>query len=171
MDIIGMEAVDVLPENRSYDNERHLQKGETAPWGPIYPLSGMELENLREWLKEMLPKEKIRRSTSSASTPILFVPKPHGRRLRLCVDHWGLNRTTIANRYPLPLMSELRDRICDALIFTKIDPNNGSHLVPIKDGDESKTTFHTPYGWYKFLVMPFGLCNAPVIFQDQPYLS
>jgi hypothetical protein len=162
LDIMGKEAADALPEHRSYDHEIRLKEGEIAPWGPIYPLSEVELETLREWLKEMLRTGKIRRSTSSASSPILFVPKPHGRGLRLCVDYRGLNRITIANRYPLPLMSELQDRIRDAQIFTKIDLKNGYHLVRIKDGDEWKTAFRTRYGLYEFLVMPFGLCNRGV---------
>jgi len=166
LDIMGKEAADALPKHRSYDHEIRLKEGETAPWGPIYPLSEVELETLREWLKDMLRTGKIRRSTSSVSSPILFVPKPHGRGLRLCVDYRGLNRVTIANRYPLPLMSELQDRIRGAQFFTKIDLKNGYHLVRIKEGDEWKTAFRTRYGLYEFLVMPFGLCNAPATFQD-----
>jgi transposase InsO family protein len=166
IDIMGKEAADALPNHTSYDHEIKLKEGETAPWGPIYPLSEVELETLREWLKDMLRTGKIRRSTSSASSPILFVPKPHGRGLRLCVDYRGLNRVTVANRYPLPLMSELQDRIRDAQYFTKIDLKNGYHLVRIKEGDEWKTAFRTRYGLYEFLVMPFGLCNAPATFQD-----
>jgi hypothetical protein len=166
LDIMGKDAADALPDHRSYDHEIRLKEGETAPWGPIYPLSEVELETLRDWLKEMLRTGKIQRSTSSASSPILFVPKPHGRGLRLCVDYRGLNRITIANRYPLPLMTELQDRIRDAQFFTKIDLKNGYHLVRIKAGDEWKTAFRTRYGLYEFLVMPFGLCNAPATFQD-----
>jgi hypothetical protein len=87
LDIMGKEAADALPEHRSYDHEIQLKDGEVPPWGPIYPLSEVELETLREWLKEMMKTEKICRSTSSAVTPILFVPKPHGRGLRLFVDY------------------------------------------------------------------------------------
>jgi hypothetical protein len=86
-----------------------LKEGESPPWGPIYPLSELELETLREWLKEMMKTEKIRRSTSPAGSPNLFVPKPNGRGLRLCVDNRGINRVMIPNRYPLPLMQELQD--------------------------------------------------------------
>jgi transposase InsO family protein len=166
LDVMNEEVAAALPEHRSYDHGIQLKEGETAPWGPIYPLSEAELETLREWLKEMLRTGKIRRSTSSASSPILFVPKPHGRGLRLCVDYRGLNRITVANRYPLPLMAELQDRIRGAKVFTKMDLKNGYHLVRIKEGDEWKTAFRTRYGLYEFLVMPFGLCNAPATFQD-----
>jgi hypothetical protein len=82
------------------------------------------------------------------------------------VDYRILNRITIVHGYPLPLMFELQDRIRDAQIFTKIDLKNGYHLVRIKDGDEWKTTFYTRYGLYEFLIMPFGLYNAPATFQD-----
>jgi len=166
LDIMGKEAADALPEHRSYDHEIRVKEGETPPWGPIYPLSETELQALREYLKEMLSTGKIRRSSSSAGSPILFVPKPHGRGLRLCVDYRGLNRITIANRYPLPLMAELQDRIGGAQYFTKMDLKNGYHLVRIKEGDEWKTAFRTRYGLYEFLVMPFGLSNAPATFQD-----
>jgi len=108
---MGKEAVDALPKHRPYDCKIDLQKGSTAPWGPIYPLSEVELQTLREWLKEMEQTGKIKRSTSPAGSPILFVPKPHGGGLRLCVDYWALNRITIPNRYPLPLMQELQDRV------------------------------------------------------------
>ena len=109
---------------------------------------------------------KIRRSTSSAGSPILFVPKPNGQGLRLCVDYRGLNAITIPNRYPLPLMQELQDRVWGAQWFTKMDLKNGFNLIRIREGDEWKTAFRTRYGLYEFQVMPFGLTNAPSTFQD-----
>jgi len=118
--IMGKEAADALPEHCSYDCRIDLLEGSTAPWGPIYPLSETELQTLREWLKEMEQTGKIKRSTSSAGSPILFVPKPHGRGLRLCVDYQALNCITIPNRYPLPLMQELQDRVQGAQWFTKM---------------------------------------------------
>jgi len=79
--IMGKEAADALPEHRSYNYKIDLENGEVAPWGPIYPLSEKELKTLREWLKEMVRTGKILRSTLPAGSPILFVPKPHGRGL------------------------------------------------------------------------------------------
>jgi hypothetical protein len=166
VDIMGKEAADALPAHAPYDMKIELKEGESAPWGPIYPLSELELETLREWLKEMLRTGKIRRSTSPAGSPILFVPKPNGRGLRLCVDYRGINRVTIPNRYPLPLMQELQDRTQGAQFFTKMDLKNGFHLIRIREGDEWKTAFRTRYGLYEFMVMPFGLTNAPATFQD-----
>jgi transposase InsO family protein len=164
--IMTKEAADRLPDHRPYDHAIDLKEGETPPWGPVYALNETELETLREWLKEMLKTGKIRPSKSPAAAPILFVPKPHGRGLRLCVDYRGINKVTIANRYPLPLMSELQDRVRGARFFTKLDLKNGYHLIRIKEGDEWKTAFRCRYGLYEFLVMPFGLTNAPATFQD-----
>jgi len=79
--IMSKEAADALPEHRPYDCKIDLKEVSTAPWGPIYPHSEIELQTLREWLKEMEKTGKIKRSMSSAGSPILFVPKPSGRGL------------------------------------------------------------------------------------------
>ena len=76
--IMGKEVADTLPVHRPYNCKIDLQEGSTAPCGPIYPLSKEELRALREWLTEMEKTEKIKRSTSPAGSPILYVPKPHG---------------------------------------------------------------------------------------------
>jgi len=109
---------------------------------------------------------KIKHFTSPAGSPILFVPKPHKRGLRLCVDYRALNRITIPNRYPLPLMQELQDWVQGAQWFTKMDLKNGFHLIRMKEGDEWKIAFRTCYGLFEFQVMPFGLTNTPSTFQD-----
>ena len=87
----------------------------------MYSLSELELKALREFLDSALKSSKISPSRSSASALILFVPKPKGRGLRLCVDYRDLNKITIRNRYPLPLMNELRDRVTGTKRFTKLD--------------------------------------------------
>jgi hypothetical protein len=132
----------------------------------VYPVSETELEVLRNWLKDMMATGKLRKSKSPAAAPILFVPKAHGRGLGLCLDYRGINKITIANRYPLPLMSELQDRI-GRRMFTKINLKNRYHLIQIKEGDEWKAAFRCRYSLYEFLVMPFGLTNAPATFQDR----
>jgi hypothetical protein len=163
---MSKEAANHLPVHTPYHYAIDLNTGETPLWGPYYALSKKELEVFREWLKEMLKTGKIRRSKSPAAMPILFVPKAHGRGLRLCVTYRGINKITIANRYPLPIMSKLQDQIRDSKIFTKIELKNGCHLIRIKEGDKWKTAFRRRYGLYEFLVMPFGLSNAPASFQD-----
>jgi hypothetical protein len=114
----------------------------------------------------MMRTGKIRRATTPTGSPILFVPKPNGRGLRLCVDYRSVNRVMIPNRYPLPLMQKLQDRIHGAQFFTKMDLKNGFHLIRIREGDECETVFRTRYGLYEFMVMPFSLPNAPATFQD-----
>jgi len=165
--IMGKKTADVLPKHQSYDCKIELKEGETALWGPIYTLSEEELATLREWIKEMLQTGKIRRSTSPAGSPILFVPKPKGRGLRLYVDYHALNRITVPNRYPLPLMQELQDQVQGAQWFTKMDLKNRFNLIRMREGDEWKTAFRTRYSLYEFQVMPFGLTNAPSTFQDR----
>ena len=166
LDIMSQEAAEALLAHQPYDCKIDLKEGETAHWGPIYPLSENELQTLREWLKEMLRTCKIQRSTSPVGSLILSVWKPNGRGLRLCVDYRALNRITIPNRYTLPLMQELQDRAQVARWFTKLDLKNGFTLIRIREGDEWKTVFQTRYGLYEFQVMPFGLTNVLSTFQD-----
>ena len=157
---------DELPPHRTFDHSIDMVDGKEPPWGPIYALSEKELGVLREYLDDMLKSGKIRPSKSPAGAPILFVPKKEGRGLRLCVDYRGLNKVTILNRYPLPLMNELRDRVRGSKVFTKLDLKAGYNLIRIKEGDEWKTAFRTRYGHFEYSVMPFGLANAPATFQN-----
>ena len=83
----------------------------------------------------------------------------------MCVDCRGLNKVTIKNRYPLPLISELLNQLGQANIYTKIDLQGAYNLVRVKKGDEWKTAFRTRYDHFEYLIMPFGLTNAPTIFQ------
>ena len=81
------------------------------------------------------------------------------------MDYRQLNKLTILNKYPLPLITELRERVAGATFFTKLDINDGYHLIRIQKGDEWKTAFWTRYSHYEYKVMPFGLVNAPATFQ------
>ena len=160
LDVFSKESADSLPDHRPFDHHIPLEEGKKPPWGPIYSLSEPELAALREYLDDNLKKDFIVPSESPAGSPILFVKKKDGS-LRLCVDYRGLNRITIKNRYPLPLISELLDRLRTAKIFTKIDLRGAYNLLRIKEGDEWKTAFRTRYGLFEYKVMPFGLTNAP----------
>ncbi|KAF6767282.1 reverse transcriptase, partial [Kalmanozyma brasiliensis GHG001] len=123
------------------------------------------MEELRKYLDENLAKGFIRPSKSPARSPVLFVPKKDGG-LRLCVDYRGLNEVTVKNRAPLPLIEEQLFLLRNAKIYTKLDLKAAYNLVRIADGDEWKTAFGTQLGLYEYLVMPFGLANAPSHFQS-----
>lgn len=155
----------ILPSSNAYDHAIDLVPGAHVPYGPIYPLSQKELQVLRQYIDENVKNGRIRPSKSPAGAPILFVPKPDGT-LRLCVDYRGLNKVSVKNRYPLPLISEILDRLARAKIFSKIDIQDAYYRIRIKKGDEWKTAFRTRYGHYEYTVMPFGLTNAPATFQN-----
>jgi hypothetical protein len=95
---------------------------------------------------------------------VLFVRKKDGS-LRMCVDYRGLNTVTVRNRYPLPLINQLLDRLRSAKVFTRIDLRSAYYLLRARKGDEWKTAFRTPFGHFEFNVMPFGLTNAPATSQ------
>ena len=148
------------PQDHAIDTQ-----GQQPPFGPLYPLSNLELKVLREYITENLAKGFIQASSSPAGAPIIFVKKKDGT-LRLCVDYRGLNRITLKNRYPLPLISEALDRLVGAKVYSKLDIRSAYNLIRIKEGDEWKTAFRTRYGHYEYKVMPFGLANAPATFQS-----
>ena len=128
-------------------------------------MSHNEAQELCRYLDENLSKGFIRASRSESAAPVLFVKKPEGG-LHFCVDYRGLNAVTVKNWYPLPLISETLNRLSWAKIFTKLDIIAAFNWLCIQERDESLTVFHTHFELFKYLVMLFGLCNGPALFQN-----
>eukprot|EP00253_Pinus_taeda_P020204 PITA_20204 len=126
-------------------------------------MSVPELTELKMQLQELLEKNYIHPSVSPWGALVLFVKKKDGT-LRMCIDYRQLNKLTIKNKYPLPRIDELFDQVKGATMFSKIDLRSGYHQIRIKDEDIAKTAFRTRYGHYEFVVLPFGLTNAPATF-------
>lgn len=132
---------------------------------PPYRMTLTELKELQEQIKYLLEKGFIRPSTSPWGAPVLFVWKKDGS-LRMCIDYRQLNKVTLKNKYPLPRIDDLFDQLHGARCFSKIDLRSGYHQVRVREKDIPKTAFRTRYGHFEFLVMSFGLTNAPAIFMD-----
>jgi hypothetical protein len=128
-----------------------------------YRMSTPYLVELKLQLKEMMEKGYIHPSVSPWGEPTLFVKKKDGT-LKLCIDYRKLYKMTIKNKYPLPRIDDLFDQLRGATIFSKIDSRSRHHHVRIKDEYIHKITFRTRYGHYEFVVVSFGLTNAPTTF-------
>jgi hypothetical protein len=152
-----------LPPSREVDHRIELIPGSSPPSRPTIRLSATELAELKKQLAELEAAGFIRPSKSPFGAPILFVKKKDGT-MRMCVDYRALNRITVKNSYPLPRVDELFDRLQGARFFSKIDLRSGYHQIRIAPEDVPKTAFRTRYGHYEFLVLPFGLTNAPATF-------
>jgi hypothetical protein len=122
-----------------------------------------ELAELKVQLNELMDKGFIRLSSSPWGCLALFVKKKD-QSLRLCVDYQPLNAITIKNKFLLPRIDILFDQLTGAKVFSKIDLHSGYHQIKIRPKDVHKTAFSTRYGSYEYLVMSFGLTNAPAHF-------
>jgi hypothetical protein len=152
-----------MPPDRDIEFAIELQPG-TAPISKRpYRMPPVELAELKKQLQELLDKGFIHPSTSPWGCPALFVKKKDVS-LRLCVDYRPLNAMTIKNKYPLPYIDVLFDQLVGAKVFSKIDLRSSYHQIKIRASDIPKTAFSTRYGLYEYLVMSFGLTNAPTYF-------
>ncbi|KAK1649629.1 hypothetical protein QYE76_067434, partial [Lolium multiflorum] len=138
----------------------------TAPIAKApYKMGPKELKELKEQLDDLEQKGVIQESISPWGSPVIFVDKRDGGR-RMCGDYRNLNNVTIKNKYPLPRIQDLFDQVRGAGVFSKIDLRSGYHQIKIKKEDVPKTAFVSRYGHHEYLVVPFGLTNAPAIFMN-----
>ncbi|GBG59253.1 hypothetical protein CBR_g32269 [Chara braunii] len=155
--------VGIVP-NRPIRHEIILEDGAVPPRECIYRMSEEGLEVLRTQLDDLIDKGWIRPSCSPYGAPVLFVRKKN-KELRLCINYRKLNAQTIKNVGPLPRIDDLLQRLGGAKYFSKLDLKAGYHQLEIHPRDRYKTAFKTQYGHFEWVVMQFGLTNAPATFQ------
>lgn len=152
-----------LPPDREVDHHIDLIPGSTPPSRPTFRMSPTELDELKKQIDDLLSKGLIRPSKSPYGAPVLLTRKKDGG-WRFCIDYRALNAITVKNKYPLPRIDELFDRLEGAKYFSKLDMRSGYWQIKMHEADIEKTSFRSRYGSFEWLVLPMGLTNAPATF-------
>lgn len=163
-DVFSETTFEELPERRPYDHAIELTPEAQLYSGKVHLMNREQQAALNEFLEENLRTGRIRPSKSPWGAPFFFVKKKDGK-LRPVQDYRKLNALTKKNKYPLPLISELLDRLKGARYYTKMDIRWGYNNVHMREGDEEKAAFLTNRGLFEPLVMFFGLSGSPATFQ------
>ena len=162
---VFLEELPGLPPQREIKFVIDVVLGATLASITLHRMAPVELKEFKLQLQELLEKGFIRPSVSPWGAQVHFIKKKDGT-LRLCIDYRQLNKMIVKNKYLLPRIDDLFDQLKGASVFLKIDLRSGYHQLRIKDTDVHKTTFITRYGHCEFLVIPFGLTNAPATSMD-----
>jgi hypothetical protein len=129
----------------------------------MYMMPVVDMTKIKKQVHGLLEQGVIGPISSTCGSSIVMVPKKDGT-WRMCIDYQALNKIMVKNRYPLPRIDDLLDQLKNVVYFTKLDLCSGYHQIRVAEQDAWKTTFKTKQGLFEWLVMLFGLCNAPTTF-------
>ena len=152
------------PPKREIEHSCETYPESQAPNRASYCLAPAEQDELEAQIRDLAAQGFIRPSASPYGAPVLIVPKKDGRWW-MCIDYRGLNKQTVKDRFPLPRIDSLMERLGQARVFSKLDLASGYYQIAVKEEHIQKTAFRTQQGHWEFIVTAFGLCNAPASFQ------